>query len=150
VYVYQGLQWALETVLRPSSVVAAMGGGFGQSLSIYEDVIGTSYNYVLAVGAPQNSTVYVYFFDANVNAWSQTSQLVGASDSSFGMSVAAFETVVAVGAPEANSNTGSVTIYKSNTQNEWIEQATVTKSKILRRCLLVMFMILSLALDWSH
>jgi hypothetical protein len=105
--------------------VAAVGNGFGQSLSIYEDVIGTSYNYVLAVGAPQNSSAYVFFFDANTNAWSQTSQLIGMPDTSFGMSVAAFETIVVVGAPDGNANAGSVSVYKSNTQNEWIEQTTV-------------------------
>jgi hypothetical protein len=97
--------------LKGSTLNGNAGSYFGNSVSLSSDGL------ILAVGAPNanSNTGYVEIYEFVSGAWTQKgSTLNGTEGSYFGWSVSLSSDglILAVGAPNANSNTGYVEIYE--------------------------------------
>ena len=117
-YVFEeiGGSWVETAILNPPDLTS--GDVFGHQVSTHEGVI--------AVGAPHqaNHTGAVYVFEKMGEAWEQTSKLLplaGAS-SSFGKSVAVFESTILV----VQQGLGNAVIYAKS--SKWEQVATLSAS----------------------
>jgi hypothetical protein len=106
---------------KGSTLNGTAGSYFGYSVSLSSDGL------ILAVGTPYaNSTGYVEIYEFVEGNWTKKgSRLTGNAFSEFGYSVSLSSqgNILAVGAPAANSNTGSVEIYEF-VSGEWTQKGS--------------------------
>ena len=102
-------------VWNQQQVISLGLNGFGSAVDIDVDKI--------VIGVPQANRAYVY--ELSNNTWGVTGALFGSGK--FGTSVAVDGNTVAVGAPDADTDDGQVTIYVDN-GTSWVSQGNLTAS----------------------
>ena len=152
--------WSQQAYLKPSATLADYN--FGWSLALLDDTLavgapnedsnttGVSVTgYPVNIGAIDSGVVYVFTRDAT-NTWSQQAYIkasnTGAGDN-FGWSVAMFGDMLAVGAPNEDSNistgsnhnfcpynsvvdSGAVYVFRRTVSGTWYQQACLKASNV--------------------
>ncbi len=123
IYVKEGNQWNLQSILQPSD--AQQNAHFGYSVSLDGDTLLVSsldsgYSYL------ESYTGAAYIFVRNNGVWTQQTKL-GSGNGGYGYSISLSGDTAVVGQPYSNNQKGCVYVYSRN-GSSWSQQAELTPS----------------------
>lgn len=122
IFKYVDGAWIQQTKLVPTDL--ASNDYFGAAVALTDN-----YAFVSATQQTSNQGV-VYIFQRTDEIWTETDKITASdiqNNDKFGSSLAASDTQLLVGAPEADSDAGAVYIFK-NINGSWFEQTKLVAS----------------------